>query len=192
MPDPLRPSPLSPALRRLAARAGAALVPGARRDARAEGAADHVVIEGTAEPVGPSVSGAGITGAAAYRAAAGRRDRAEDAVPPEAAGDDRGTGGFRLVAAPVDLRNGEMVERFLPDILGRALARGWVDAEFRGRLVEDPKTLLLDHGVHLPGSIWIETQTGPNQRPMIVVHERQPDGRLRRLLYLQLVMLAGK
>ncbi len=185
MTDPLRPSLIAPSLRRLAARAGAAMASqdGRRRAQAVQPVqADHVLIEGQATPLG----GAG-TGPEAYRATAGSTGQARGPGPQAGA-----EGDFRLVRNPVDLTDGRMVERFLPDILGRALARSWVDGGFRDRLTEDPKALLADHEVYLPGSIWIETQTGSNGRPMIVVHERQPDGVLRRLLYLQLVMLAGK
>lgn len=182
MTDPLRPSLIAPSLRRLAARAGAAMASqdGRRRAQPAQ--TDHVVIEGQATSLG----GAG-TGPGAYRAASGSIGQTGDPEPEAGA-----EGDFRLVRNPVDLTDGRMVERFLPDILGRALARSWVDGGFRDRLTEDPKALLADHEVYLPGSIWIETQIGSNGRPMIVVHERQPDGGFRRLLYLQLVMLAGK
>lgn len=185
MTDPIRQPLISPMLRRMAVRAGAALAApaGRARPSNAPDAmADHVVIEGRVDRSGAASAAA----ADAYRAA----DRS---VPDNdaSAGPDSAD-GFRLVSRPVDLRDGRMVERFLPDILGRALARSWVDPGFRARLAADPKALLQEFDVHLPGSIWISTETGANQRPMIVVHERQPDGSLRRLLYLQLVMLAGK
>ena len=187
MTDPLRPTLIAPSLRKIAARAGAAMAPQAVRR-RAAPAADEVIIEGRAEPVtsepGADPRPAASPGARAYREAAGGP---EPRHAPEA-----GSGEFRLVRNPVDLTDGRMVEEFLPDILGRALARSWVDGGFRARLTADPKRLLADHDVHLPGSIRIETQTGTNGRPLIVVHERQPDGTMRRLCYLQLVMLAGK
>ena len=168
MTDPIRTPLFPPALRRLAALAG-----GGRRAA--------------SDPRGKAAPAAtGEQAAAAYRAAAAA------AVAPSPPADPVPAAGFRLVRGPVDLRDGAMVERFLPDILGRALARAWVDPGFRARLSEDPKALLHDHDVHLPPAIWIETETGANGRPMIVVHERADDGRLRRLLYLQLVMVAGK
>lgn len=188
MTDPLRPTLIAPSLRKIAARAGAAMAPQAARR-RAAPAADEVIIEGRVEPVTIEAEvdprAAASVGARTYREAAGG---SEPRPAPEA-----GSGGdFRLVRNPVDLTDGRMVEEFLPDILGRALARSWVDGGFRARLTADPKRLLADHDVHLPGSIRIETQTGTNGRPLIVVHERQPDGTMRRLCYLQLVMLAGK
>ena len=190
MTDPLRPTLIAPSLRKIAARAGAAIAPQVTRR-RSATAPDQVIIEGRAEPLDQTAAGdpgpASARGAEAYRTAAQAAPRSRRSAPEAGA-----EGDFRLVRAPVDLTDGKMVEEFLPDILGRALARSWVDAGFRSRLTQDPKALLADHDVHLPGSIRIETQTGPNGRPLVVVHERQPDGGMRRLCYLQLVMLAGK
>ena len=186
MTDPLRPPPIAPALRRIAARAGAAIAPNAARR-RAPPTADHALIEGRAEPVmredpapGPETE---TRAAGAYRQAG---------LPPGPGPAPRAEGAFRLVRGPVDLTDGRMVAEFLPEILGRALARSWIDGGFRARLTADPKALLSDHDVHLPDTIRIETQAGSNGRPLVVVHEVTPDGGLRRLCYLQLVMVAGK
>ena len=190
MTDPLRPTLIAPSLRKIAARAGAAIAPQATRRRNAV-TADQAIIEGKVEPVATETHEA--PGASAARAAEAYRHVAQGtASTRQAAPEAGGEGDFRLVRAPVDLTDSRMVEEFLPDILGRALARSWVDAAFRARLTQDPKALLADHDVYLPGSIRIETQTGPNGRPLVVVHERQPDGGMRRLCYLQLVMLAGK
>lgn len=100
--------------------------------------------------------------------------------------------GFALVRRAVDLRSTADVERYLPDILGRALARSWVDRAFSLALLRDPFGLLRAHEVHLPDTIDIRTETTENGRQRVVVYERQPNGTLRRLLYLQLVMMAGR
>lgn len=200
MTDPLRPTLIAPSLRKIAARAGAALSPQAVRRRTGPGA-DHVVIEGKAEhiPTDGKADGVVIEGQAgpppsgASARAHAYRQAAHEAPPRRAPAPEAGAGGdFRLVRNPVDLTDGRMVEEFLPDILGRALARSWVDGGFRARLTADPKALLQEHDVNLPATIRIETQIAANGRPMIVVHERQPDGGMRRLCYLQLVMLAGK
>ena len=208
MTDPLRPTLIAPSLRRIAARAGAAIAPQASRRRTApgadhaviegkadpvviEGTTDPVVIEGTADPV--VIEGRPEPNPSAAARAEAYRQAAREVPPRRSPAPEAGAGGdFRLVRNPVDLTDGRMVEEFLPDILGRALARSWVDASFRARLTADPKALLQDHDVNLPATIRIETQMGANGRPMIVVHERQPDGGMRRLCYLQLVMLAGK
>ena len=102
------------------------------------------------------------------------------------------SGDFQLVRQQVHLQDTKKGEKHLPDILGRALARGWIDKDFRAALTRSPKQLLADYGVFLPDNIAVRTETTQNQRQRIVVYETQPGGRLRRLLYLQLVMMAGK
>ncbi len=115
------------------------------------------------------------------------KDRAERPRPPQEAQD------FDLVRTETHLRNRSQVERFLPDILGRALARIWIDQTFRLRFATDPKGTLSDYGVFLPDSISIEFVTEGTIRPQVVVYERPATGGPpRRLLYLQLVMMAGK
>lgn len=104
-----------------------------------------------------------------------------------------GRDAFALAAGATRLENSAEVERFLPDILGRALARCWIDAEFRHRFCSDPRTTLASHKIELPSNIDIEVVHHGQTRPMVVVSERQGGGLgRRRLLYLQLVMVAGK
>ena len=100
---------------------------------------------------------------------------------------------YALTAGATRLENRAEVERFLPDILGRALARCWIDAGFRTRFCADPRGTLAEHRIELPGSIEIEVVTKGQTRPMVIVSERPSQGtQRRRLLYLQLVMVAGK
>ena len=100
---------------------------------------------------------------------------------------------FDLVQHETHLKNRSQVERFLPDILGRALARIWIDQGFRDRFAADPKGTLAAYGVFLPPSIDVEFVTEGTARPQVVVQERVGlHGPKRRLLYLRLVMMAGK
>lgn len=116
------------------------------------------------------------------------RSRAEPEPPKAPTSQD-----FDLVQQETHLRNRSQVERFLPDILGRALARIWIDPIFRDRFATDPKGTLSAYGVHLPDTIHIDFVTQGTLRPQVVVMEQtRPDGPRRRLLYLQLVMMAGK
>lgn len=116
------------------------------------------------------------------------RPRAEPELPKAQPVQD-----FDLVQQETHLRNRSQVERFLPDILGRALARIWLDPMFRDRFSSDPKRTLADYGVHLPETIHIDFVTEGSLRPQVVVMEQtRPDAPRRRLLYLQLVMMAGK
>lgn len=116
------------------------------------------------------------------------RAKAEPVPPPRPQGQD-----FDLVQRETILTNRSQVERYLPDILGRALARIWIDPPFRDRFAADPKGTLAAFGVHLPDAIDIDFVTEGTLRPQIVVHERGLSGGVRRrLLYLQLVMMAGR
>jgi len=100
---------------------------------------------------------------------------------------------FDLVEEETSLRDRIQVEKFLPDILGRALARAWIDAGFRASFVANPVGTLAAHRIRLPASIRITVVTEGQIRPMVVVSEQGHDGTpARRLLYLQLVMVAGR
>lgn len=100
-------------------------------------------------------------------------------------------GDFGLVRQETHLRDTDQVKQFLPDILGRALARIWIDRSFRERFAEDPIGTMADYNVFLPESIDVEFVADGVSRPRIVVYERRVAGPRRRLLYLHLVMMAG-
>ncbi|MFL2663070.1 MAG: hypothetical protein ACJ0G0_06245 [Alphaproteobacteria bacterium] len=91
------------------------------------------------------------------------------------------------------LKNRSEVRKFLPDILGRVLARTWIDSEFKEQFHEDPQKTLEFNGVYLPEDMSIEFQKPNSDRPRIVVYEQRPNSKFRlRVLYLQLVMMAGR
>lgn len=113
----------------------------------------------------------------------GRRPQAETVTPQS---------DFALVRQSTHLQDSARVERHLPEILGRALARAWIDADFSGALHADPKRLLAHYKVFLPHTVSIEIETTETQRHRIVVYENHQHGARRRVMYLQLVMLAGK
>ena len=98
-----------------------------------------------------------------------------------------------LVSQVARLADRDAVRRFLPDILGRALARIWIDTEFQARFAADPKATLEEHGVYLPESILVDYSDALQARPCIIVYELSRDGATKtRLMYLQLVMVAAK
>ncbi len=100
---------------------------------------------------------------------------------------------YDLVRVETHLRNRDQVERFLPDILGRALARIWIDPAFRDRFGGDPVGTLADYGVFLPDTIEIDFVTEGTTRPQVVVYERPfRKAPRKRLLYLQLILTAAK
>ena len=91
------------------------------------------------------------------------------------------------------LKNKTEVRKFLPDILGRVLARIWIDSKFKEDFSEDPQKTLEFNGVYLPEDMSIEFQKPNSDRPRIVVYEQRPNSKFKlRVLYLQLVMMAGR
>ena len=79
------------------------------------------------------------------------------------------------------------------DVLGRVLARIWIDAEFRDAFKTHPQKTLEFHGIFLPEEMTLEFQKPNSDRPRIVVYEQRPNSRFKlRVLYLQLVMMAGR
>ena len=91
------------------------------------------------------------------------------------------------------LKNRSEVRKFLPDILGRVLARIWIDSKFKEEFERDPQKTLEFNGVYLPEDMSIEFQKPNSDRPRIVVYEQRPNSKFRlRVLYLQLIMMAGR
>lgn len=100
---------------------------------------------------------------------------------------------FDLVEGNVNLNNRAEVKDKLPDILGRVLARSWLDKDFMEQFKSDPIGILRASGVHLPETIYIEFQKANSDRPKVVVFEQQENSKLKlRVFYLQLVMVAGR
>ena len=103
------------------------------------------------------------------------------------------TAAFSLYEGERHFTDREDVRQHLPDILGKALARTWIDAEFHQAFDQDPLGTLEAHGVYIPGTMSIEFQRKTSDRPRIVVYEQNPNSKFKaRVLYLQLVMMAGR
>ena len=100
---------------------------------------------------------------------------------------------FSLVDETIYLSNRKDVQSILPDVLGRVLARIWIDAEFRDAFKNEPQKTLEYHGIFLPEGMTLEFQKPNSDRPRIVVYEQKKDSKFKlRVLYLQLVMMAGR
>ena len=100
---------------------------------------------------------------------------------------------FSLVDQAIYLNNKKDVQAILPDVLGRVLARIWIDAEFRDAFKAHPQKTLEFHGIFLPEEMTLEFQKPNSDRPRIVVYEKRPGIKFRlRVLHLQLVMIAGR
>jgi 16S rRNA G966 N2-methylase RsmD len=108
------------------------------------------------------------------------------------------TGKQDLVPASLNAENRrfetrEDVRNFLPDILGKTLARIWIDPEFHNNFASNPNKTLAENGVMLPENIVVEFQKQDSQRPRVVVFEQKPGSKFKlRIFYLQLVMMAGR
>ena len=106
----------------------------------------------------------------------------------------------RNITRPLELVNGNLklesredVRNLLPDILGKVLARVWLDSNFHREFSQDPQKTLESNGVFLPESMSLEFQKQNTDRPRIVVFEQKPETKFKlRVFYLQLVMMAGR
>jgi hypothetical protein len=102
-------------------------------------------------------------------------------------------GGWRLGEQDILLRDRDEVRKQLPDILGQALARIWIDPHFHQAFANDPVGTLAMSGVFLPETMAIEFEVSSGQRPKVIVYEQKPGTRFRlRVFYLQLIMIAGR
>ena len=116
-------------------------------------------------------------------------------VLPPAVKRDNGatTRPFQLVNGNLRLESREEVRNLLPDILGKVLARVWLDSSFHNDFSRDPQKTLESNGVFLPESMSIEFQKQNTDRPRIVVFEQKTGSKYKlRVFYLQLVMMAGR
>ena len=79
---------------------------------------------------------------------------------------------LELVDKDLILKNREDVKKYLPDILGRVLARIWIDKSFKDSFKSNPKEVLNDNGVFLPDDMILEFQKPNSDRPKIIVYEK--------------------
>ena len=114
-------------------------------------------------------------------------------LPPSIKGGEDGINPFELVNGNIQLQTREDVRSLLPDILGKVLARVWLDPSFHREFSQDPQKTLESKGVFLPENMSIEFQKQNTDRPRIVVFEQKPGSKFKlRVFYLQLVMMAGR
>ena len=104
-----------------------------------------------------------------------------------------GSARYDLVTGLTTFKSREDVRERLPEILGKALALIWIDREFSDLFARDPQGTLEREGILLPENVVIEFQKPGTDRPRVVVYERRPNSNFKlRILYLQLVMMAGR
>ena len=98
---------------------------------------------------------------------------------------------FRLVDKDINFNDRDTVKSELPDILGRALARSWIDKDYKEMLERDVKLTLELGGVTLPDAYECDFEKKNGQRAKIVVYEWT--GKLKlRVCGLHLTMIASR
>ena len=95
----------------------------------------------------------------------------------------------RFSEQDIVLESEKQIQKYLPEVLGQALARTWIDRRFLDAFYEYPIEVLERGGVYLPDSVSVEFKKEKDQRPKVIVYENNKNTR-RKLLELKLVMVA--
>ena len=95
----------------------------------------------------------------------------------------------RFSEQDIVLESEKQIQRYLPEVLGQALARTWIDKRFLDAFYEYPVEVLERGGVYLPSSVSVEFKKEKDQRPKVIVYENDKKSK-RKLLELKLVMVA--
>jgi len=95
----------------------------------------------------------------------------------------------RFSEQDIVLESEKQIQKYLPEVLGQALARTWIDRRFLDAFYEYPIEVLERGGVYLPDSVSVEFKKEKDQRPKVIVYENDKKTR-RKLLELKLVMVA--
>ena len=95
----------------------------------------------------------------------------------------------RFSEQDIVLESEQQIQKYLPEVLGQALARTWIDKRFLDAFYEYPVEVLERGGVYLPSSVSVEFKKEKDQRPKVIVYENDKKSQ-RKLLELKLVMVA--
>ena len=95
----------------------------------------------------------------------------------------------RFSEQDIILETEDQIQEFLPEVLGQALARTWIDKRFLEAFYEYPEAILERGGVYLPDHISVEFMKKDKSRPKVIVYENGPEKR-RKILELKLIMVA--
>ena len=95
----------------------------------------------------------------------------------------------RFSEQDIVLESEQQIQKYLPEVLGQALARTWIDKRFLDAFYEYPVEVLERGGVYLPSSVSVEFRKEKDQRPKVIVYENDKKSK-RKLLELKLVMVA--
>ena len=95
----------------------------------------------------------------------------------------------RFSEQDIILESENQIQQYLPEVLGQALARTWIDKRFLDAFYKYPVEILERGGVYLPDRVSVEFQKEDNQRPKVIVYETDKNKK-RKILELKLVMVA--
>ena len=95
----------------------------------------------------------------------------------------------RFSEQDIILETEDQIQEFLPEVLGQALARTWIDKRFLEAFYAYPEDILERGGVYLPDHISVEFMKKNKSRPKVVVYENGHKKR-RKILELKLIMVA--
>ena len=71
----------------------------------------------------------------------------------------------RFSEQDIILESENQIQQYLPEVLGQALARTWIDKRFLDAFYKYPVEILERGGVYLPDSVSVEFRKEKNQRP---------------------------
>ena len=94
----------------------------------------------------------------------------------------------RFSEQDIVLENEDQIQEFLPEVLGQALARTWIDDRFLEAFYEYPEAILERGGIYLPDHISLEFKKEEKSRPKVIVYET--GNKKRKILELKLIMVA--
>ena len=95
----------------------------------------------------------------------------------------------RFSEQDIILESSEQIQEFLPEVLGQALARAWIDKRFLDAFYSFPVEILERGGVYLPDHISVEFKKEQKSRPKVIVYENANNIK-KKLLELKLIMVA--
>ena len=95
----------------------------------------------------------------------------------------------RFSEQDIILETEDQIQEFLPEVLGQALARTWIDSRFLDAFYKFPVEVLQRGGVYLPEHISVEFKKEQKSRPKVIVYENG-NNKKRKILELKLIMVA--
>tara|TARA_Y100001954_G_scaffold161375_1_gene171344 strand:+ start:78 stop:467 length:390 start_codon:yes stop_codon:yes gene_type:complete len=95
----------------------------------------------------------------------------------------------RFSEQDIILESEDQIQEFLPEVLGQALARTWIDQRFLEAFYQFPVEILERGGIYLPDNITVEFKKEKKSRPKVIVFEHSSKTK-RKILELKLIMVA--